>query len=170
RTLVLSPASRRVVLAAKNASVTFVSLVLVTVGVFVGGLVFGDLNLRTLLFAALSFVTTAALFAPVGNYLSMRFPVRVRFGKRLNRSGVAGLLLVPIFFLLLLPPAASVAAAHFAQSHAVKYVILAAFALLSVGLYALLLPAQGRSLERRELEILEAVTGRGGGGDEQITG
>jgi hypothetical protein len=170
RAIVLSPANRRVVLGAKNAAVGFISLVLVTAGVFVGGLVFGDLNARTLLFAALSYVTTAALFAPVGNYLSMRFPVRVRFGKRMNRSGVAGLMLLPFFFLLLLPPAASVVAAHFAQSHAVKYVILAAFALLSVGLYALVLPVQARSLGRRELEILEAVTGRGGGGDEQITG
>ena len=42
--------------------------------------------------------------------------------------------------------------------------------LLAVGFYALLLPIQGRALERRELDILEAVTGRGGGGDEQITG
>jgi membrane protein implicated in regulation of membrane protease activity len=88
----------------------------------------------------------------------------------MSRSGIAGLMLVPFFVLLLVPPAAAVAAAHFARNHAVKYVILAAFALLSVGLYALLLPAQGRTLERRELEILEAVTGRGGGGDEQITG
>jgi hypothetical protein len=170
RALVLSPASRRVILAAKNACVAFVSLILVTAGVFVGGLVFGDLNPRTLIFAALTFVTTAALFAPVGNSLSMRFPVPVKFGKRMNRSGVAGLLLVPFFFLLLVPPAAAIAAAHFARSHAVKYVILAAFALLSVGLYALLLPSQGRKLERRELEILEAVTGRGGAGSEQITG
>jgi hypothetical protein len=170
RALVLSPASRRVILAAKNACVAFVSLILVTAGVFVGGLVFGDLNPRTLLFATLTFVTTAALFAPVGNSLSMRFPVPVKFGKRMNRSGIAGLMLVPFFFLLLVPPAAAVAAAHFARSHAVKYVILAAFALLSVGLYALLLPSQGRKLERRELEILEAVTGRGGAGSEQITG
>jgi hypothetical protein len=170
RALVLSPASRRVVLAAKNACVAFVSLVLVTVGVFIGGLVFGDLNARTLLFAALTYVTSAALFAPVGNWLSMQFPVRVKFGKRMNRSGVAGLLLVPFFFMLLVPPAVSVAAAHFAGSHAVKYVILAAFALLAVGLYALLLPVQGRTLERRELEILESVTGRGGGGEDQITG
>ena len=79
------------------------------------------------------------------------------------------MLMVPLFVLLLLPPAASVAAAHFAKSLAVKYVILAAFALLSVGPYALVLPRQGRQLERRELEILEAVTGRGGE-DEQIIG
>jgi hypothetical protein len=170
RALVLSPVSRQTILMAKNVSVTFVALLLVTVGVFVGGLVFGDLTPRTLLFAALTFVTTAALFAPFGNWLSLQFPKRVQFGKRMNRSGVAGLLLVPLFFLLLVPPAASVAAAYFAASHVVKYVILAAFALLSFGFYALVVPLQGRSLERRELEILEAVTGKGGGEDSQIIG
>lgn len=170
RALVLSPVSRRAVLLAKNAAVGLVSLLLVVAGVSVGGLIIGDLSPRVTLFALLSFVTSAALFAPVGNWLSIQFPKRVQFGKRMNRSGVAGLLLVPVFLLLLLPPAASVAAAHFAQSYAVKYVILAAFALLSVGMYALLLPVQARTLERRELDILEAVTGRGGGGGEQITG
>lgn len=170
RALVLSPASRRTILLAKNAAVALVSLLLVTLGVGAGGLVIGDLSPRVTLFALLSFVTSAALFAPVGNWLSIQFPKRVQFGKRMNRSGVAGLLLVFVFLLLLLPPAAAVAAAHFAQSHAVKYVILAAFALLSAGLYALLLPVQARALGRRELDILEAVTGRGGGGDEQITG
>lgn len=170
RALVLSPVSRRTVLLAKNAAVTLVSLLLVVVGVGVGGFFLGDLTAPVLLFALLSFVTTAALFAPLGNWLSLQFPKRVRFGKRMNRSGVAGLLLVPAFFLLLLPPAAAIAAAHFAASHLVKYVILAAFALLAVGLYALVLPLQGRSLERRELEVLEAVTGRGGGEDEQIIG
>lgn len=170
RALVLAPVSRRAILLAKNASVALVSLLLVAAGVTAGGLIIGDLSPRVTLFALLSFVTSAALFAPVGNWLSIQFPKRVQFGKRMNRSGVAGLLLVPVFFLLLLPPVAAVAAAHFAQSHAVKYVILAAFAILSVGLYALLLPVQARTLERRELDILEAVTGRGGGGDEQITG
>jgi ABC-2 type transport system permease protein len=170
RALVLSPVGRRTVLLAKNAAVTLISLLLVAVGVGVGGFFLGDLSGRVLLFALLAFVTTAALFAPVGNWLSLQFPKRVQFGKRMNRSGVAGLLLVPLFFVLLVPPAASVAAAHFADSLAVKYVILAAFALLSVGLYALVLPRQGRQLERRELEILEAVTGRGGGEDEQIIG
>ena len=170
RAVVLSPASRRTVLLAKNAAVALISLLLVAVGVFVGGLFLGDLTPATLLFALLAYVTTAALFAPVGNWLSLQFPKRVEFGKRMNRSGVAGLLLVPVFFLLLVPPALAVAAAHFAGSHAVKYVILAAFALLSVLFYALVLPPQGRWLERRELEVLEAVTGRGGGEGGQIIG
>lgn len=170
RALVLAPVSRRVMLAAKNAAVMFISLLLVTAGVFVGGLVFGDLTAPTLLFAALAFVTTGALYALYGNWLSMTFPARVRFGKRMNRSGVAGLLLFPFFLLLLLPPGLSIAAAHLAGSLAAKYVILAAFAVLSVALYFLLLPAQARALERRELEILEAVTGRGGDEDSQIIG
>ncbi|MBV9927940.1 MAG: hypothetical protein JOZ96_23170 [Acidobacteria bacterium] len=170
RALVLSPVSRRTMLLAKNAAVTLISLLLVAAGVGLGGFFLGDLNGRALVFALLTFVTSAALFAPFGNWLSLQFPKRVQFGKRMNRSGVAGLLLVPLFFLLLVPPAVSVAAAHFAASLAVKYVILAAFALLSVGLYALSLPVQGRQLERRELEILEAVTGRGGSEDEQIIG
>jgi hypothetical protein len=170
RALVLSPVSRRTMLLAKNAAVTLISLLLVAAGVGVGGFFLGDLTAPVLLFALLSFVTTAALFAPFGNWLSLQFPKRVQFGKRMNRSGVAGLLLVPLFFVLLLPPALSIAAAHFAGSGVVKYVILAAFALLSVGLYALVLPRQGRQLERRELEVLEAVTGRSGGEDEQIIG
>lgn len=169
RALVLSPVSRRTMLLAKNAAVTLISLLLVVVGVGVGGFFLGDLTAPVLLFALLTFVTTAALFAPFGNWLSLQFPKRVQFGKRMNRSGVAGLLLVPIFFVLLLPPAAAVAAAHFAGSYIVKYVILAAFALLCVGFYALILPRQGRTLERRELEVLEAVTGRSGE-DEQIIG
>jgi hypothetical protein len=37
-------------------------------------------------------------------------------------------------------------------------------------LYMLLLPFQARTLERRELEILEAVTGRGGDEDSQVMG
>ncbi|MCA1619423.1 MAG: hypothetical protein LC795_08970 [Acidobacteria bacterium] len=163
RALVLSPVSRRTVLLAKNAALTLVALLLVAAGVLVGGLIIGDLTPRTLLFAVLAFVTTAALFSPVGNWLSLQFPKRVQFGKRMNRSGVAGLLLVPVFFVLLVPPAVAVAAGHFAESHAVKYVILAAFAIVSALFYALVLPLQGRQLGRRELEILEAVTGRDGG-------
>jgi hypothetical protein len=170
RALVLAPVDRRLLLVAKNAAVTFVTLLLVVAGVFIGGLVFGDLTLPTLAFAALTFVTSAGLFAVFGNWLSLQFPKRVKFGKRMNRSGVAGLLLVPFFLVLLVPPATAVVAAHFAQSHALKYVILAAFAAAATGMYALLIPFQGRSLARRELEILEAVTGRGDGEDSQIIG
>jgi ABC-type transport system involved in multi-copper enzyme maturation permease subunit len=170
RAMVLSPVGRRTMLVGKNIAATVVAAVLVVAGVFVGGLVFGDLNARVVLFAALAFVTFAALFAVCGNWLSISFPKRVEFGKRMNRSGVAGLLLIPMFFALLVPPAVSVLAAYAARSLALKYVILAAFAALSAGLYLLLVGRQGRALERRELQILEAVTGQGGEQDGQILG
>ena len=71
RALVLSPVSRRTMLLAKNAAVTLISLLLVAVGVGVGGFFLGDLTAPVILFALLSFVTTAALFAPLGNWLSL---------------------------------------------------------------------------------------------------
>ncbi|MCA1636167.1 MAG: hypothetical protein LC802_21370, partial [Acidobacteria bacterium] len=170
RALVLAPLDRRRLLVAKNAAVTAVTTALVAASVAAGGVVFRDLSGQTLLFVALSFIIFAALFPLGGNWLSTSFPKRVEFGKRMNRSGLAGFLLIPFFLLLLVPPALSVLAAHFARSLTVKYVILAAFAALSVGLYLALIAPQGRALERRELEILEAVTGRGGEENSQIMG
>ena len=170
RALVLAPLRGRRLLVAKNAAVTLVTAALVLASVLVGGLVLRDLSAHTLAFAALSFVIFAALFPLGGNWLSMVYPKRVEFGKRMNRSGLAGFLQIPFFLLLLLPPAVAVVAAHFAGSVALKYVILAAFAALSVGLYFLLIAPQGRALERRELEVLEAVTGRGGDEGSQIMG
>lgn len=170
RVLVLSPVARRTFLLGKNLALTLITAALVAAGVAAGGLIFGDLSWETAAFAALSFVTYGALYNVFGNWLSLQFPKRVEFGKRMNRSGLAGLLLVPFFVALLAPPGLAVLAAHVAQSLAVKYAILAAFAILSVVLYVFLIAPQGRSLERRELEILEAVTGRGGEGDSQVLG
>ncbi|HWS54368.1 MAG TPA: hypothetical protein VN228_09585, partial [Pyrinomonadaceae bacterium] len=168
RALVLAPVARRTLLLGKNLALTLITAALAAAGVVAGGLVFRDLTWETAAFAALSFVTYAALFNAFGNWLSLQFPKRVEFGKRMNRSGVAGLLVLPFFLALMLVPAAAVLGAHLADSLALKYVILAAFATLSAVSYALLLAPQGRSLARRELDILEAVTGRGGEGDSQV--
>jgi ABC-2 type transport system permease protein len=170
RVLVLSPVPRRTFLLGKNLALTLITAALVAAGVLAGGLIFRDLTWETVLFALLSFVTYGALYNAFGNWLSLQFPKRVEFGKRMNRTGVAGLLLVPFFFALMLPPALAVLGAHLAGSLAVKYAILAAFAILSVVSYVLVLALQGRSLARRELDILEAVTGRGGEGDTQVLG
>ena len=107
-----------------------------------GGLVFGDLTAATLALRGARLRAYAALFTLVGNWLSLQFPKRVEFGKRMNRTGVAGLLLVRSSSRCAVPLAA-VAAAHFAGSHAVKYVILAAFAAASFGLYLLLSRRRG---------------------------
>jgi hypothetical protein len=170
RSLVLAPLDRRKLIVGKNIAGLIITFVLASAAVLANGVIFNDLSWQTLLFASLSFVFFASLFALVGNWMSMHFPKRLEFGKRMNRSGVAGLLLVPLFLALLVPPALAVFAGYVARSLAVKYVILAAFALAAVGLYLLLLPRQGRALERRELEILESVTGRSGEQDGQVLG
>jgi hypothetical protein len=62
----------------------------------VNGIVFRDLTPSALLFAGLSFVIFAAVMSLIGNWFSISFPKRMQFGKRLNVSGVAGLLLIPM--------------------------------------------------------------------------
>lgn len=170
RAFVLSPVERRLILFGKNAALTFATLLIATVGVLAGGLFFRDLSWGVLLFAALSFAIYAPLFSTFGNWLSMRYPKRVEFGKRMNRSGVAGLILVPFFMLLLLPPALAVLGAHLAESRVVLYAILALFALISIFYYRVSLERQARALEWCELEILEAVTTRDGGEGDAIMG
>jgi len=170
RALVLSPVGRRTILTGKNLAVSIVTTALVAAGVVAGGFFFGDLTAHALGLALLAFCAYVPLFSVFGNWLSLEFPKRIEFGKRMSRSGLAGFLMVPFFVLMLLPPAGAVLAGHAARSHAVKYAILAAFAAAACALYLLLLRGQGRQLERRELEILDAVTGRGDGDGGRITG
>jgi hypothetical protein len=127
----------------------------------VNQLVFRDLTLRALFFAALSFLTFVPLMSVLGNWFSVRFPKRMKFGKRLNVSGVVGLLLIPMIIVLALVPLAAAAVGYLAQSLLIEYVTLAILAVLSAGFYLLAIQAQGDSLQQRELEILEAVNDPG---------
>lgn len=161
RAYVLAPVTRRAILAGKNLAGFAVSSVFAVVVVAVNALLYRDLTARAFLFTALCFVFFAAASASVGNWFSIRFPKRLEFGKRMNASGVAGLLLLPIFIAIAAAPAVAVFAGYRAQSLLVEYVILATFAVGGAAVYFMLLGRQGRSLARRELDILEAVTGRG---------
>jgi len=157
RMLILSPIDRSKILIGKNIAITVIAVVFSAVLLIINGIVFRDLGAQTLLFAALSFVTFAAIMSVLGNSFSIRFPKRMQYGKRLNVSGVAGLLLIPVLLLLAVPPLGSALAGYFTRSLLIEYATLAAFAALSVGLYFLLINFQGRALERREIDILEAV-------------
>lgn len=157
RSLILSPVNRARILMGKNIAVTMMALTFSTTLLIVNEIIFRDITLRALLFAALSFITFAAMIAVVGNALSIRFPKRMKFGKRMNVSGATGLLLIPIIILLSLPPLAATAAGYIAQSWLVEYATLALFAGIAVGTYLLLIGTQGEALQRREVEILEAV-------------
>ena len=161
RTLVLAPVSRRTVLVGKNIAACLITLALTAAVVFVNQLLHGDVSPRALLFTALVYAFFAGAFTLVGNWFSLRFPKRLEFGKRMNASGAAGLLLLPVFVALALPPAAAVLAGYLTGSLIIQYAILASFASAGVVAYLLLIGPQGRELSRRELDILETVTGRG---------
>jgi hypothetical protein len=161
RTLILSPVDRKRILLGKNIAICIVALVFTAVVLAVNELVFRDLTPAALLFAVLSFVIFASMTSVIGNWFSIRFPKRMKFGARMNVSGVVGILLIPMIIFLALPPMASAAAGYVAQSLLVEYVTLAVLAMLSVGFYLMIIETQGESLQKRELEILAAVTDPG---------
>ncbi len=161
RSLVLSPVDRRNILLGKNVAISTVALIFSCGLLLINELVFRDLSLGTLLFAALSFFTFVPLMSVIGNWFSVRFPKPMKFGKRLNVSGVVGLLLIPMMVGLALVPLAAAAAGYLAQSLFIEYVTLAILAILSAGFYMMTIKTQGESLQKRELEILEAVNDPG---------
>jgi hypothetical protein len=161
RALILSPVDRKIILVGKNIAVSTLALVFSAGLLAVNELVFRDLTANALLFVILSFLIFTPLMSVMGNWFSIRFPKRMKFGKRLNVSGVVGLLLIPMIIVLALPPLAATAAGYVAQSLLIEYVTLAVLAALSIGFYLLMINAQGESLQRRELEILEAVNDPG---------
>ena len=157
RSLILSPVNRRQILIGKNIVMTIVALIFASALLIVNELVFRDLTLQALAFVILCFLTFAAMMALIGNWFSIGYPKRMKFGKRLNVSGMVGLLLIPMFILLALPPLAATATGYLLGSLLIRYVTLALLAGIAVCAYLLLINAQGRSLERHEVEILEAV-------------
>ena len=157
RAYVLAPVDRRLILFGKNLTNTALAFVFCAALLAANQIVFGDLSWRALAFAALCFVLYAAAYALVGNWLSLHFPKRMEFGKRMNATGVGGLLLIPVILVMSVPPLTAVAVGFLAGSLAGEYATLAAFAAAAVGLYALLINSQGRALARRERDILEVV-------------
>ena len=157
RTLVLSPIDRRKILLGKNIAITLLAVVFATTLLILNTIIFRDLNAMKLLFIGLSFVIFAALSSSMGNWLSIRFPKRMRFGKRANLSGVAGLLVIPMVIVLSAPPVLATLIGLFTRSLVYEYASLFVFAVLAVGFYFLMLKFQGRSLEKREIGILETV-------------
>jgi Putative ATP-binding cassette len=160
RALVLAPVDRRTILIGKNITLTFIALLLSTVLIIINQLIFRDLTTGAISFVALSFVMFAALFMALGNWLSVRFPKRLEFGKRMNAAGVSGLLLIPVMAGMAALPLLAAVAGYLAQSLFVKYGTLLVFAGVALLLYVLLITRQGHDLARRELEILETVSGR----------
>lgn len=157
RTLILSPVDRRKILLGKNIAMMVLAVVFTIVLLILNTIVFGDITIPDLLFVLLCFVIFAALISTIGNWLSMRFPKRMVFGKRMNVSGVAGVMLIPIIVVLAIPPLLATLAGYLAKTLWIEYVALAVMALISVGIYAVFLNFHGRTLMKREIDILESV-------------
>lgn len=158
RAFILAPVERKTILVGKNLTITFLAFTFSSVLLLINQLVFRDISPGAFLFAALSFIFFDASFALVGNWLSIRFPKRLQFGKRMNASGVTGFLLIPILLVMAAPPIIATVAGYYAQSFTLKYVTLALFAVAALALYLSLITQQARSLARHEQEILEAVS------------
>lgn len=158
RILILAPVERRTILIGKNITLTLIALLLSTALIIVNQLIFRDLTIGALIFVALSFVMFAALFMALGNWLSVRFPKRLRVGQRMNAAGISGLLLIPVMAGMVMLPILASVAGYLAQSLLVKYATLLMFAGAALVLYGLLITRQGRDLARRELEILEVIS------------
>ena len=158
RTFILAPVERSKILIGKNMVTVLIAFVFSVALLLVNEIAFRDLTPSILLFVALSFLLFAATMALTGNWFSIRFPKRLKFGKRTNVSGMAGLLMLPIIIAMALPPLAAVGAGYFTQSLLVEYATLALFAGFALLLYYPLVKFQGRSLERHERAVLEVVS------------
>jgi len=157
RTLILSPVDRRRILLGKNVVLTLIALVFCSVLLILNVILFGDTTPANLLFLALTFIIFAAISSSIGNWLSIRFPKRMKYGKRLNVSGVAGLFLIPQVVLLMSFPLLATLIGYSTKSLLNEYLALAAFTLLALGFYSMMINFQGKLLARREIEILDAV-------------
>jgi ABC-type transport system involved in multi-copper enzyme maturation permease subunit len=157
RTLILSPIDRRKILLGKNLVLTLIALAFATALLIINDILFRDTTAGNLLFLALSFIIFAAISATIGNWLSIRFPKRMKYGKRLNVSGVAGLFLIPQVLLLMTPPALATLIGYSTSSLLNEYIALAAFTLLALTFYSIGINWHGKLLAKREIEILEAV-------------
>ena len=157
RTLILSPIQRSKILMGKNLAIIVIAFAFSFSLLLINGLVFRDIDAPILLFVALSFVCFAAITSVFGNWFSISFPKRMQFGKRLNVSGVAGLLLIPMLDILAIPPLIGGTGRLPNGKPVLEYATLAAIALILIGFYFLVINAQGRALERREIQILDAV-------------
>lgn len=157
RALILAPVERRKILLGKNIVVITVALLLSLALLGINQLIFSDLSVPALIFTVMSFVIYGSLMSVIGNWFSIRFPKRMKMGKRMNVSGVVGLLLIPLIAILALPPLAAVAAGYLTQSLLIEYVTLSLLAVICLGLYVLVIGSQGELLARREVEVLETV-------------
>ena len=138
-------------------AVTVVAFVFAVILLALNAMVYRDMAAGDLVFVTLSFIVFAVMMSIYGNWVSIRFPKRMVFGKRMNVSGVAGLLLIPMIVVLAMPPFLAAAAGYLTRSFYISYLTMAGFVMVAIAVYAIVINFQGRTLAEREIEILETV-------------
>lgn len=157
RSYILAPIDRRKILIGKNIAVTVVAFVFSFLLLSLNAIVFRDMHAGDLVFVSLSFIIFAVIMSIYGNWVSIRFPKRMQFGKRMNVSGVGGLLLIPLIVVLGTPTFLAALAGYLTRSVLASYATLAGFALIAIAVYGFVINIQGQMLAQREIEILETV-------------
>jgi hypothetical protein len=157
RTLILSPIDRRKIILGKNIALVVIALIFAIALLILNAIIFGGFSISDLFFTLLSFVIFATISSTIGNWLSINFPKRMNFGKRMNVSGVAGLLLIPMVILLSIPPVIAALVGYLSRSLTAEFMTLSLMVLVSIAVYRVVINFHGRSLERREVDILEVV-------------
>jgi hypothetical protein len=157
RTYILAPIDRRKILLGKNIAVTIVAFVFSVALHILNAIVFRDTSLGDVLYVSLSFVVFAGMLSIYGNWVSVRFPKRMQFGKRMNVSGIGWTAVDTDDRRARRAAVSRRSRGVFSRNVSISYLTLAMFAVVVVVAYAFIIDFQGRDLARREIEILETV-------------
>lgn len=160
RLLVLAPVSRRATLVTRNLALAVVLVLQGALMLLVCAVLFRDVGLEDIAVVLLSLAAMIPVMAGLGNLCSIYFPRKAEFGGKITCSPWALLLLIVELPLALWPVGVGFYAALRTNSLLVKYGIMLAGGLLATGIYwTWLLPFAVRLLEKKELDVLQTVTG-----------
>ena len=160
RLWILAPIKRTSILMGKNLNLFILTAIYSAIFLGVNEIIFRDLSIGAVVFAILSFLLYSMFFAHFGNWFSIKFPKKMRFGKRMNTAGVTGFFLLVMMLVMAVLIIGTALAGYAANSVAIKYATLVSLVTIASLVYVVLLPSQGRALERQERDILEIVSGK----------
>jgi hypothetical protein len=163
RQYLLAPLIWQRLLVGKNLALGLlvgIQVVLILMG---AQLLYQELTWGKVYIALCATVTSAALYWLVGNFLSSNFPYRSEFGVRTRRSNerFSAANMVALFGLMLGSMALLAlpfGLGYLFKSLTLKYYAFTALAAGASTIYALRVSRQGRKLEARRFEIVEALT------------
>jgi len=160
KSYLLAPVPRITLLRIKNLALILLMTMQGVVLLGLNQLFFKDLKAASLVVAVTSFASGVALMAGSGNLISIWFPRQSTYGKRLEASRWAVVLMFVQVPLALLPVVVAFLLCLAFDSVVVKYLALVLGMVVSWGIYLRwLLPRAADAMALRETMIVETVTG-----------